>query len=175
LGATPRGFCWLESGELLIGTDAGLLRMDKQFQIAAATRQEPVGRVTVDAAGKFAVVSSLQFQLAPSSRKAEFGFHILRLPTLELVRTIFIPGHQLTKAVLSPDGLHVAFDAGVVGAYRHYIVVVEVETGREVARRKNGWTFPNVLMFAPDNSTLLIAKSAITPREPIELWPIPKG
>jgi len=59
---------------------------------------------------------------------------VLKLPTLEVVRTIELSGHDLGKAFISPDGKLIACETAVKGRHRGPVVVFDVASGeREYA------------------------------------------
>jgi sugar lactone lactonase YvrE len=164
--------CFLRSGELLVATDAGLVRIDKALEMKSTPYRSPAFSLSVDAAEKQLVVSRW-FPVGDDRgpRNMEFGVDILSLPDLEPVRKILVPGHQAVRGVLSPDGHRVALEARECGKNREFIGVFDAQTGRELARRKSFLT--GDLAFLPDSRTLAIAYSEHTTGEPIKLWPVP--
>lgn len=171
LPAKPGGLKFLESGDLLVATEAGIIRADRAFKLTPTPFSNAAFALAVDDAEKLLVVSRWFIQGSDDKRNVEFGIQIVRLPSLETTRTILIPGHQAVSAILTHDGKHVAFEAHKIGTYRKFIVVCETETGREIARRKCGYT--NDLKFLKDNQTLAIAHSGHTATEPIDFWRVP--
>ena len=165
LPVPARGAMFLRSGDLLLATGGGILRMDREFKLTETPSKEACLQITADDAESLLVVS-FDFQLAGTT-----GFKLLRLPSLELAGEFELPDLQVHMAVISPDGRHAALHAQKSSAYKYFTVVCETGTGREIARRKAGTT--RELKFLPDNRTLAIAGSGFTASEPVTLWRVP--
>jgi hypothetical protein len=173
LDAKPQGLRFLQSGELLMATETGVLRIDAETGaggLAAAVRAFRL--VTDDAEQLLAVSRWFAFSGPERERPVEFGVQLLRLPSFEPVRTFLLPGHQAVTAALSPDGRLLAFEAHEIGTYRRFVVAFDVATGRELGRRKSD--FVRDLAFLRDGRTLAIPKTGNTTSEPIDLWAVPE-
>ncbi|HEX8915791.1 MAG TPA: DUF4303 domain-containing protein [Humisphaera sp.] len=162
----------LRSGDVLVPTEDAVLRLDPARDeppaVAAPLRSF---QLATDAAESLLAVGRWVALAGPErDRPVEFGVHLLRLPTFEPVRTVLVPGHMVMKPALSPDGRLLAVEAQQIGTPRRFVVVVDTETGTEVARRKV--QMANVLRFLPDSRTLAIGVSAHTTGEPIVLWTV---
>jgi len=77
----------------------------------------------------------------------------------------------LIKATLSSDGKLAACEASEIGKPKKFVVVFDVKTGREIARRKTDSSAETV--FLPGKNVLVIGTSGHTKGEPIALWKIP--
>ena len=164
---------FLNTAELLIPTDSGILRLSLSYD-APAIVAAPIRsfHLATDAAETTLAVGRWFAPSGPErDRPAEFGIHLLRLPTFEPLRTILIIGHQAVSPALSPDGRLLAFEAHELAKVRKFVALYDTATGREIARRKSN--FIRQLTFLPDSQTLAIAEGQITTGEPIDLWPIP--
>jgi hypothetical protein len=171
LHTKPRSIFFLPSGEMLIGTDAGLLRLGKVADVPDTVATLAAFRLRSDDQHRVLAVS----QWFPTSGPArdnpvEFGVTLLRLPSLEPVGTFAVPGHQAVTGTLSPDGRLLAVVAHEIGKPRKSAVVFDTVTGRDAARRKSG--FAHDLAFLRDSRTLAISTSGYTKREPIEFFPV---
>ncbi len=82
-----------------------------------------------------------------------------------------IPGYQLVRPTLSPDGKLLALLAHEAKGYRRLIVVFDNLTGRKIAERRCDSGAP--LEFLPDSRTLAIGRSGHLAGEFIELWIVP--
>ncbi len=172
LNSTPMKIGFLKSGELLVLTDDGLLLIDRDFSIKPTIYHDRAISVSIDANENLLAVSRwFSIFCSDKENNAEFGFQILGLPEMKLVRSFQIPGHQLVRATLSPDGRLVAFEAHEIGKYRRFIVVCESASGREIARRKSD--FVHDLAFFSDCKTIAVTANGHTKYEPVVLWDIP--
>ncbi len=165
---------YLDKGVLLVATDAAVLQLDPSG-IAPAVIAAPLraSKFAADEGNTLLAVSRRFAQPGPEydAPPTEFGVHLLRLPTFEVLRTFLIPNHQAVTPALSHDGRLLAFEAHEIGKPRTFIVVFETATGREIARRRSD--FIGALAFLPDDKTLVIARSTTTLGEPIDLWKVP--
>jgi hypothetical protein len=169
LDSPAHGVQLLRSGDLLVAADRGILRIDSAHEVKSTPYKKPAFDLSIDATEKLMVVSRW-FPLR-GNQTTEFGLDIVSLPSLEVMRTILLTGHQLVLGVISPDGQRVAFQAHECGKNREFIAVFDTQTGQELARCKSSLT--DDLAFLADSRTLAIAYSEHTTGEPIKLWPVP--
>ena len=87
---------------------------------------------------------------------------------MKLQHHLLLPGHQLTEAILSPDGKWVACKACECGKYTSHIVIHEVKTGREVGRR-NAKDIGDMI-FLPGKGVLILGIKGNMKSEPIRFW-----
>jgi hypothetical protein len=169
LDIQPFGLRFLRSGELLAAAGTKLLRLDPLVDgppIASASVS--CIRLSVDAAEQLVVTSPFPNAGVPRDRERPQVLTVLKLPTLEVLRTIELAGHDLGKAVISPDGRLVACEAAVKARYRGPVVVFDPASGREVARQKVEQV--GDLAFLRDSRTVAIAKNGMTTGEAIEFF-----
>lgn len=168
----PMGISFLKSGDLLFATDAGVFRITAGYAISPTSFTSKAFKITIDRDEKLAAVSRWFSSLGPENEQnAEFGFTIVSLPTLNHVKSFSIPGHQLVKATLSSDGQLVAFEAHEIGTYRKFVAILNVATGKEIARRKS--QFIDALAFFPGDKVLALAEGSSAKPKPVLLWPVP--
>jgi hypothetical protein len=158
----------LRSGELLVGTKAGLERVDKNSKVAFTPFKKGIFRLSRDKSERVMLVSRLE-----SDWNAEFGFQVFKLPALKVQRTVTIPGHQLNQAVLSPDGKFAACVATKIGKGNTFIVILETKKFREIARRNADRVGVSDLKFSPDSALVAFTKRGYTTTEPVVLWRFP--
>ncbi len=174
LPVKARDLKFLDSGDLLAATETGILRITSDFKSTATPFKDKCLQVSVDAGEKLAV-ATLDYTVLISrslEHETELGCKLLRLPSLEPIRELKLPGLIVENAIISPDGRYVACDVKRVGTYRHFIVVCETATGKEIARQKAN-SSTNDLKFLSDNRTLVIAKSGFIATEPVNFWCVP--
>src|SRR5688500_10515573 len=153
--------------DLLVGTEKAIFRLDPEGD--GPPRKVADGsahRFSVDDAGRLLAVSRW-FDLGDGRRKP-FGVRLLELPSLKLVRTFELPGHGCVTVALAPDGKRIAFEAHDTAGRRKHVVVFDVATGKEIARRRSDYI--DNLTFLRDNRTLAIGVSGFTKHESVELW-----
>jgi hypothetical protein len=165
LDTRPRIVHFLSSGELLIASGTGVLKMDTACNVARTAHTRGCNALAVDDAETLLLVGG------GFHSGQECGVEILSLPTLAPVRTVLIPKHHGTYPCISPDGRLLAFEAQELESLRKSVVLFETSTGREIARRKSDIT--HSLRFLRDNRTLAIAQSVVSKSEPILLWRLP--
>ncbi|HSU54644.1 MAG TPA: DUF4303 domain-containing protein [Candidatus Dormibacteraeota bacterium] len=161
---------WLRSGEILLVTQPGLIRVDPASDAPATQVNLPCRDISTDDAARVLAVSQ-RTDFTPG-KVAESGVQLLSLPGLEPIRTFMIPGHQAGGGVLSGDGKLLAFETRPAKGYP-FIAAFDVETGRELGRRK----VSNVreLQFLSDNRTVAFPTFSHAPAESVELWTIPEA
>lgn len=164
---------FLNSGELLVVTEKGVIRLDKTFETSNTVTEERAHSLVVDDLETKLVVARWFDPYPLQDEAGEFGLQILELPSLKPLRTILLPGHQLVTPAISADGRLVAFEATeiITGHRKKFVAVVEIATGREIARRKSD--FVKAMQFLRDSRTLAISEGGFTTGEPIVLWAIP--
>lgn len=74
--------------------------------------------------------------LCEQKPKDQLGFDVVRFAEMKVMRSFLIPAHQLTGATISSDGKYVACNGLECGKYVEFVVVYDVKSGREIARRK---------------------------------------
>jgi hypothetical protein len=164
----------LRSGDLLLATHEALVRLDPLSDATPNSVAIPTFRLSTDDAEQTVAVSRLERD------DVECGIHILRLPSLDSIRVIGIPGHQAETPALSPDGRLLAFEAHDLtkplgNPKRCSIVVFETANGAEVARRNPHRESIKALAFLRDNKTLAIGTyDPFAKSDPIELWRVPE-
>jgi hypothetical protein len=166
----PKGAVFLRGGELLIATESAVVRMDTAC--GALTELIPVKAfgLSLDDAEELLCVSRWFFVTGIQSDPNAFGVKVFRLVSKELVGEFMLPGHHCVHGTISRDGKLVAMEAVQIGTPRKFIVVFDVPTGREIARRKSPSLSLSPLSFLPDNRTLAAAFSGYAVGEPIALW-----
>ena len=107
----------------------------------------------------------------PKERERPQVLTVLNLPSLEPLRTIAVPGRDLREAVISPDGRLVACESSPAGSYRGPVVVFDVASGAEIARRKVDQV--GALAFLRDSRTVAVANTGMTTSEAVALWTLP--
>jgi len=107
-------------------------------------------------------------------RAEEFGFQLLRLPSLKPLRSIEVPGHQATYAQISADGSMVACCLSATQSERHYVAVFDTKSGRELGRCRAEYL--QKFRFAPHLRAILLVTGSFIDKnaEPLKFWPIPK-
>lgn len=167
-----RSLHFLKSGDALVVTDSGLLRLDNQFQLKPTSYDKPVADISVDAAEKLMAMSQTFSWKEHRISREPFGFEIVKLPGLRSVLSVKIPRFQLLKATLSSDGRFVAFCAHEAkDSGKKFLVIYDVGSVREVARRECDWI--KDMQFLPDNRTVVFTLSGWMHHEPISFWQIP--
>jgi WD40 repeat protein len=162
----------LKTGEILVGCEKGLMRVDMHFK-AAIMRSKEIFRLSADKSNRIALISRGYVILGSDrERNSEFGFQVYALPKLKLLKTITIPERQVARATISPNGNTIACEANGIGKRTTDIVVFETKHFREVARRKSNSV--SDLKFSPDGQLLAFTKTGHTTSEPIVLWRIPR-
>lgn len=167
----PADVRFLRDGRLAVVTASSLRLFNPAADEPPASFPFPGSALSTDDAEQLLAVSPVSRTVAGRDHPGPLAARLLRLPSLELVRTIELPGHDPDHAVLSGDGRLLAFEAEVTGRYRGPAVVVDTATGRVLARRK----FESVdsLTFLRDGRTLAVGTSGFTTGEAIELWAVP--
>lgn len=172
LRSYPFAALTLKSGDTFVGCEKDLARVDSSSKFTSIPFKNGVFWLSADNAERVLLVSrSFNFLGSRLERDAEFGFQVFALPKLKLQRTISIPGCQLVRAVVSPDGKLIACSASVVGKGQYFVVVFETRKFREVARRPSNHS--PALRFSPDSRFLAFTKDGYTTSEPIVLWRLP--
>jgi hypothetical protein len=169
----PSDILPLRNGEVLVGCEKGILRANARSETTTTPFKKGVFRLSADKAEKF-VLLSRWFDLFASDRekKLEFGFQVYALPKMKALRNIQIPGKQLVRAAISPNGKLIACEAHGIGKRTEDIVVFETKTFREIARRKSDSV--SDLKFSPDSRLLAFTKEGYTTSEPIVVWRVPR-
>lgn len=169
LEGKPKGLHFLTTGELLIAADDhGVLKLDATLNAPTKSIPTKAFALSVDAAESSICVSRWFFTTGLNRDPNPFGVKLFPLKSQHPPAEFIVPGYQCVNATLSPDAKLLALDARQVDTPRKLIVVFDVATGREVARRKS----PSLkkLSFLPDNRTLAIAFAGHVTGEPINFW-----
>jgi hypothetical protein len=169
----PSDILPLRNGEVLVGCEKGIVRANAHSETTTTPFKKGVFRLSTDKAEKF-VLLSRWFDLFGSERErnSEFGFQVFTLPKMKHVRTIQLPGKQLVRATMSPNGELIACEAHGIGKRIAEIIVFETKTFSEIARRKSDPV--SDLKFSPDGRLLAFTKGGYTTSEPIVLWRVPQ-
>jgi hypothetical protein len=169
IDVVPFGLRFLQTGQLLIASEAKLTLLDPLADgPAIASASVSCIRLSVDEAERLVVTSPFPNIGISKDREQPQVLQLLSLPALSVIRTIALAGHDLGKAMISPDGRLIACEAMVTGRYRGPVVVFDVASGREVARQKVERV--GDLAFLRDGRTVAIAKNGMTTGEAIDLW-----
>lgn len=163
----PGDLAFLRSGDLLIASNQGVLRIDRDMKAHPTPAREKRAVIAVDGDNQHLLTYCLPANWEEREKGKELGFHLYALPSYDLIRTQIIPHCQINVAVISPDGQFVAIETHEIGTHRKRIVLFATNDGRQVASRKSPGV--NDLLFSPDSRMLLIAKRAWG-FEPIECW-----
>jgi hypothetical protein len=166
----PRRLLFLRNGDLLLSCETAILKMDTSTGSITATLPGAAIRLSVDDRETLLAISPRSAMPRAGWELEEIEIQLLTLPDLEPARMVAIPNHQLSMAVLSPDGRILACEAHECGTYRRFLVAFDTATGRELGRRKADHIYD--LAFLRDSQTLAIAKSGTVVNEPIDLWKI---
>ena len=161
----------LRSAQLLVASETKLMLLDPLADgppIASASVS--CIRLSVDVAEQWVVTSPFPNIGISKDRDRPQVLTVLKLPTLEVVRTIELSGHDLGKAFISPDGKLIACEIAVKGRHRGPVVVFDVASGREVARQKVEQI--GDLAFLRDSRTVAIAKNGLTTGEAIDFFTV---
>jgi len=145
--------------ELLGVCKKGFFSVDAEFRVKSSLAIRNAYILSMDEGRKLCAVKK---------RKDEFGFQVFRYPEWKLVRSIRTPGHELRGAVLSRDGKLAACEVMKCGQYSTSVMVFEVKSGREIARRKA--VDVNQMVFLPGNEVLAISTYGFMKSEPVILW-----
>ncbi len=167
-GSKPKGVVFLRGGALLIATDKGVLRMDTASGSLTEAVAVKASGLSVDDAEELLCVSRWFFVTGVERDPNAFGVKVFRLASKELVGEFMVPGHHCVHGTISPDGKVLAMEAHQIGTMRKFILVFDVATGQEIARRKSPSLYQ--LSFLPDSQTLAIAFSGHVIGEPIAFW-----
>jgi len=148
---------FLKSGDLLGIAGDRPVKISSKFKVTPLPYRDRVNFISLNAAEDRCAVSTFSRSsklTSEQSAKDEFGFKILDFPKMKVRHHILVPGHQLTKAILSPDGKWVASRADECGKYTGHIVIHDVKSGREIARR-NAKEISDMI-FLPGKSVLIL-------------------
>jgi DNA-binding beta-propeller fold protein YncE len=171
IDVVPFGLRFLQSNQLLVASETKLMLLDPLADGPAITSAGvSCIRLSVDGAEGLVLTSPFPNIGISRDRERPQVLTVLKLPTLEVVRTMELAGHDLGKAVISPDGKLIACEAAVKGRYRGPVVVFDVASGREVARQKVDQV--GDLAFLRDARTVAIAKNGMTTGEAIEFFTV---
>jgi hypothetical protein len=165
---------FLKSGDVLATKSRGIMTLNSAGKWTALPYRDPVRWLSLDLEETLCAISIFKPGLAHEQKpKHQYGFKLLSFPKLKLLRHFEIPGHQLTQARLSPDGKFVAAQANECGKRNAFIVIFEVKTGREVARRKVAYSSDEDMAFLPGAHGLVMTTSGHMKSEPIIIWKFP--
>jgi hypothetical protein len=166
---------FLKSGDLIgIRKRDEIVRFDSSFRMKALPYRGNVFRMSFDEGEKLCAISGwpkgdrLMHECKP---KDQLGFDVVRFPEMKVIRSFLIPAHQLTWATLSSDGKHVACNALECGKYVEFVVVYDIKSGCEIARRKLDPVHD--MAFVPGRNILALSTHGYTKVDPIVFWPIP--
>ena len=162
---------FLKSGDLLGIASERLVKINSEFKVTLLPYRDRVNFISLNAPEDRCAVSTFSRGSKPTSRqtaKDQFGFKLLDFPKMQVRHHILVPAHQLTKAILSPDGRWVASRADECGKYTSHIVVHDVKSGREIARR-NAKEISDML-FLPGKSVLILGIQGHMKTEPVRFW-----
>ena len=163
---------FVKTGELLAAVKRGLVSIDARGKANPLPFKGEVLWTSLDAAETLCAVSFMKDGLICDQKpKDQHGFKLFDFPKMKLLREFKIPAHQLTKATLSADGKLVACKGNECGKYQSFIIVYDIKTGIEIARRsaKDIGDFK----FLPGQPVLVMGTSGHMKSEPIILWRIP--
>jgi hypothetical protein len=161
---------FLSTGEILIGDNSRIVRLDSRTGKRLRTWKMPGKVMSVDDNEKF-LVSSRQVSPTGEDRHKAFGVTVLHLPSMKVHWKYSIPRMQLTSPVLSPDGKLLAVEAAEVDSYRTKLLVFDNATGHVVAERK--LEMAGRFMFLPDCRTLIDLERGHQIGEAMGVWIIP--
>jgi hypothetical protein len=165
---------FLKSGDVLATKRRGIVTLNSAGKWRALPYREPVRWISLNSDETLCAISVFKPGLAHKQKpKDQYGFKLLSFPKMKLLRSFEIPSHQLTQAKLSPDGKLVAAEASECGTRNAFIIVFDVKTGREVARRKLKYSNSEEMAFLPGSNVLVLTTSGRTKSEPITFWRIP--
>jgi hypothetical protein len=170
LAFRPGDVIFLPSGELLVGGDEQILRITRHTGAIIGTIAFPGRNMSIDDAAQF-LAASRWFAITGAERMRPFGLSVLSLPSLQVHQAYHIPGHQLVRPTLSPDGKLLALQAHEAKGYRRLVVVFDNLSGRKIAERRCDSGAP--MEFLPDGRSLAIGRSGHLAGNPIELWTVP--
>jgi hypothetical protein len=162
---------FLKSGDLLAVVNKGLITINARGQATPLPYLGEVLWTSLDAAETLCAISFMKEGLICDQKpRDQHGFKLFSFPKLKLQREFKIPIHQLTKAVISPDGKLVACEANECGKYQKFVVVYEVKSGKEVARRntKDIGDF----IFIPGQPVLAMGARGHMKKEPVIFWKV---
>lgn len=169
---------YLQSGDLLIAGENGIFRRRVNSGDAELILAQRAHRLALDHQEQLLAVSRWfdspsQFNDQAKARAKEpFGVQLFRWPSLEPLPSFDVPGHQCVTVALSPDGKLLALEAHALEKQKCWLIVFDVETRREIARRKSNYI--SDLCFFPDGRHLAVTENGYTTTEPIVIWGLPE-
>jgi hypothetical protein len=165
------GTRFLKSGELLVAGDDGVFKMDPHSSAGQLILPQRAHRLSLSGDERLLAVSRwFDPPGMPRSAKPKepFGVHLFDFPALRLLTSFDVPGHQCVRAELSPDGKLLALEARDVAKSKNWLIVFDVATRRELARRKIKMV--NDFHFFADARRIAIAESGFTTTEAVKIW-----
>jgi WD40 repeat protein len=165
---------FLKSGDVLATASRGIMTLNAEGKWRAMPYRDAIRWISLNADETLCAISINKRGLAHEQKsKDQYGFKLLSFPKMKLLRHFQIPAHELIKATLSPDGKLVVAEASECGKRNTFIVVFDVKTGREIARRKVEYSSSTETAFLPRGNVLVMTTSGHMRSEPIILWRIP--
>lgn len=157
---------WLQSNDLLIATDTGILRLDangelKETEVSGKTFSMSV----TESEDLLAVGRWFDIGIFDEEEKKEFSFHIYELPSFTLKKEVRLPGYQVVWPTLSSDGSRVACVAQRIHGSRNFVMMFDTASGDRYWETESDSI--NEIAILPDNRTVVIPISGHMTSEPI--------
>jgi hypothetical protein len=164
---------FLKSGEVLATRRRGIVTLNSARKWTSLPYRDPVRWLSLNSDETLCAISIIKPGLPHEQKpRHQYGFKLLTFPKMKLLRSFEIPSHQLAQAVLSPDGKLLAAHASECGKRNSFVVIFDVKTGGEVARRKVDYSKNDEFAFLPGSRVLVMTTSGHMKSDPILLWKI---